>query len=520
MKSKRKLNWAVLTWLVLAIASIIFYITATGFVAFPEKFKMPLLIGLAAVNAILGILCFFTQKAGTLKSVVNVVLALALGAGSVYIPHLETQMKNVFTEAPVTDEVAINVYAFTTEYKEAHPDIMKASSQVVTSENIADYSHCSFITQTATEVEDQAFALAQLHNVLDVDSIWTIEKEDMWAALEAFYAGEGELLILNSAYIPSIKEVSGYETFDTDTVAIYTVNKEITAQEDMIPVVDKDITNTPFTVFIGGSDSRSRMLSQYGRTDVDILVTVDPVNFQVMLVSFPRDAYIPNPSLGNGLDKLTHLGNAGAYNTMKGLSNVLNVPVEHYAIVNFATFQIIVDAIGGIDLYNPYTFNAGHDAGYGYFPEGDIHLNGSEALVYVRERQNLPNGDYGRNEHQVIALKAILSKVTSPSILGSINDILSALEGQFLTSINPEDIYKLAGATLDSDSGWEIISYHMGGIGQYAQTASMPGRELYVAELMQSQVDFISEQINMMLNGEDISQQEMPDEDNTVYLPN
>ena len=60
----------------------------------------------------------------------------------------------------------------------------------------------------------------------------------------------------------------------------------------------------------------------------------------------------------------------------------------------------------------------------------------------------------------------------------------------------------------------------MGGIGQYAQTASMPGRELYVAELMQSQVDFISEQINMMLNGEDISQQEMPDEDNTVYLPN
>ena len=126
MKSKRKLNWAVLTWLVLAIASIIFYITAIGFVAFPEKFKMPLLIGLAAVNAILGILCFFTQKAGTLKSVANVVLALALGAGSLYIPHLETQMKNVFTEAPVTDEVAINVYAFTTEYKEAHPDIMKS----------------------------------------------------------------------------------------------------------------------------------------------------------------------------------------------------------------------------------------------------------------------------------------------------------------------------------------------------------------------------------------------------------
>ncbi len=519
MKRKRQLNWNLLTWLVLVICSIICFISVTSFAAFPQRYKMPLLIGLVAIALIALVLTWASKKNSKVVPVINVLLSLCLAAVSIFVPSLEKKMDNIFVEAPQSDEMKINVYAFTNEYKEAHPDIMKASNQVVTSQNIADYANCSFITQNSVDVDGQAFAVAQLRNVLNVDSVWTIEKEDMWAALDAFYSGEGELLILNDVYVTTIQETDKYASFSEDTVVVYTIDKEISAEEE-IPVVDKDITSVPFTVMVAGSDTRSRSLSQYGRTDVDIIMTVDPVNYQVLIVSIPRDAYIPNPSLGNGMDKLTHLGNAGIGNTMKGVANYFNVPIEHYVIVNFATFQIIVDAVGGIDIDNPYEFSAGHDAGYGYFPAGNIHLSGPEALVYVRERQNLPNGDYGRNEHQVIALKAIIDKLTSPSILTRYNDILNGLEGQFLTSMDPSDIYKLAGATLDHDGGWNVITYHLGGIGQYAQTASIPGRDLYVAALMETQMEFVVDQINKVLNSEVITQEEIPDADNTVYIPN
>lgn len=518
---KRPLSWPKLTWLILFIEAVIFYIIASGFVAFPQKFKMPLLIALCALTLLMGLWTFFSKKTRKAAGVINVILSVALLAGSVFIPRLEKKMEDVFTEAPASEEMAINVYAFTTAYKEAHPEIMKASRVPVTSQNIHDYASCSYITQAAVDIDNQQFAVSQIQGELGIDNIWTVEKEDMGAALEAFYSGQGELIILNEAYIPTIESIEDYASFSSDTEVVYTISQEVVAA-NTLPEVDKDVTSDSFTVFVAGSDSRSARLTQYGRTDVDILMCVDPKNYQVMLVSFPRDAYIPNPSLGDGLDKLTHLGNAGIVNTMKGVSNFIDLPVEHYVIVNFATFKTIVDALGGIDLYNPYFFYTSSDASkiYYEYPEGDIHLDGDSALAYVRERQTLPNGDYGRNEHQTIALKAVLSKLTSSAMLSRVDDLLDALSGQFLTSIAAEDIYKIAGSTLDHDGGWNIITYHLGGIGQYGETASIPGRQLYVAELMQSQIDFVVDEFNKILAGEIISQQELPDEDNTVYIPN
>ncbi len=123
----------------------------------------------------------------------------------------------------------------------------------------------------------------------------------------------------------------------------------------------------------------------------------------MMIVGFPRDTYIPNPAINYGLDKLTHLRNDGIQNTMKGVSEYYGVDIDYYGVVNFNTFKYIVDAMDGIDIDNPYSFRSSSYE----FPEGVIHLDGTKALAYVRERKSLPNGDYDRSHHQTIALKAI-----------------------------------------------------------------------------------------------------------------
>ena len=517
-KNKSSITWIEVSWFALAVAAVVFYFIASGFVAFPDKYKMPLLIALIALAACMAVLTFLNKKGKTAAGVVNVLLSAAMVAGSIFIPSLESRMKKIFTELPESEEMTINFYAFTTEYKEAHPEIMKASNVMVTSNNIADYSSSTFITQSATDTDNQEFAVTTLLNELGRDSVMLAEKEDLGAALDAFYAGEGEVLVMNEAYLPMVTAIDGFENFSEETTVVYSVKKEVSSTG--VPRTDKDVTREGFTVLVAGSDTRSSRLSQYGRTDVDILMAVDPVNYQILIVSFPRDSYIPNPALNDGYDKLTHLGNDGIGNTMVGISNYVGVPVDHYVLVNFSTFRTIIDAIGGIDIYNPYYFTSGHDAGYGEFPEGDIHLEGAQALSYARERQNLPDGDFGRNTHQVIVLKAILSKLTSPEILTHYDDILNALEGQFLTSVDAGKIYELAGNTLDHDGGWKIVTYHMGGEGMYAETISMPGRDLYCVRLFDSQTEYIKEEINKVLMGENIEEGELPDAEDTVYLPN
>ena len=460
-KKKNSLTWIPVSWFALAIAAVVFFFVASGFVAFPDKYKMPMLVALVALVAIMAVLTFLFKKGKTATGIVNIFLSAAMIAGSVFIPSLEARMKKIFTELPESEEMTINFYAFSTDYKEAHPEIMKASKVMITSGDITDYSGASFITQSATDTDNQQFAITTLLNDLNRDSVWLEEKEDLGAALDAFYAGEGEVLVMNEAYEPMVTAIDGFSNFKDDTVVVYSVKKEVASSG--VPQTNKDVTREGFTVLVAGSDTRSSKLSQYGRTDVDILMSVDPVNYQIMIVSFPRDSYVPNPALNDGYDKLTHLGNDGIGNTMIGISNYLNVPVDHYVLVNFSTFRTIIDAIGGIDIYNPYYFTSGHDAGYGEYPEGDIHLEGAQALSYARERQNLPDGDFGRNNHQVIVLKAILSKLTSPEVVTHYNDILDALEGQFLTSIDAGKIYELAGNTMNSDHGWNIVTYHLGG---------------------------------------------------------
>lgn len=273
-----------------------------------------------------------------------------------------------------------------------------------------------------------------------------------------------------------------------------------------------------FTVYITWEDTRSRRLSIYGRTDVNIIVNINPVTRQVMIVGIPRDIYVYNPTLDNDLDKLTHLGNNGIQNTTKGVSNYYGIDINYYRIVNFNTFKYIVDTLGGLMSIIRTIFSSFGDEEFNiyYYKEGLIHLDGSSTLSYVGERHNLSNGDYDHSEHQTIVLKTILQKLMSIDSLGYYDDLLNALKGQFLSSIELEDIYKLIAMQLNVNSPLDIISYHMGWTGDIQGTVSMGwDRKLYVVH-----PQLLKKQIEKMKNNEILTQQTLSDEKKTYYIPN
>lgn len=226
--------------------------------------------------------------------------------------------------------------------------------------------------------------MEQLKEKLSVTSLTLVQKDTVSDALEALYDNEGDVLVLNQAFSSSFSSIAKYAS--SDTVSSSTGS---------------------FVIYVAGHDASSTSFSLYGRTDVDMMVAVNPTLKQILMISIPRDYYIKNPALDNGLDKLTHLGNDGIQNTLDGINQEFGLNITDYIVTDFDHFSALVDNMGGITMDNPYAFS-----GRGYdFAEGTITLNDSEALAYSRERYSLSNGDYGRNEHHGIVMEGLLKKI-------------------------------------------------------------------------------------------------------------
>ncbi|MDO5439890.1 MAG: LCP family protein, partial [Erysipelotrichaceae bacterium] len=392
----------------------------------------------------------------------------------------------------------------TEEYRRAHPELELPAS---VTKNLLNYMDATFLYPESTS-EAQAKALEQLNKELGGNANLQ-SRNTLWQTMQAFYSAEAECILLSDTIVDMLEETEEYANFRNETIILKTFRTEIEIPE----IRSESITENPFTVFVAGNDTRSGILSIYGRTDVDILLTVNPKTAQALIISIPRDTYIPNPALDYGADKLTHLGNHGIMNTIEALNALYRINVKYYATVNFNTFKTVVNTIGGIDINNPYDFQGINR----YFYKGETHLNGEDALDYVRERHTLSSGDFDRNEHQAIVLKAILQKLTSRDILLKAGTLLENLSGTVATNIKPASILELASQELIAGHDWNIIYYHLGGYGTRAETVSMPGMQLYVVYPYSSQIIFVGEEIQRVLDGEILEQKELPDADKTVW---
>jgi polyisoprenyl-teichoic acid--peptidoglycan teichoic acid transferase len=198
---------------------------------------------------------------------------------------------------------------------------------------------------------------------------------------------------------------------------------------------DIKITKDPFTVLLVGIED------QEGgeRSDVLMLATVNPKTEEVYLLSIPRDTRTYLPEVGYET-KINHsYSNGGIESTIQAVSELLDVPIDYYITTNFQGFEDIVDTLGGVTVDVPFTFKAQLTGSLKWktFHEGEMDLNGNEALAYVRMRKKDPKGDLGRNERQQQVIKAIVEKGTSISTIPKIDEIMEDLGNNVKTNIPP-----------------------------------------------------------------------------------
>ena len=266
---------------------------------------------------------------------------------------------------------------------------------------------------------------------------------------------------------------------------------------EIVKVVD--VTNTPFNLFIIGSDSFGT-IDKISNSDVNMLMTINPKTNQILLTSIPRDYYVEIYNTNGGMDKLTHAGYYGVETSVKTIENLLNTEINYYAKVNFTTVIDIVNLIGGIEVYSDYSFSEHAFFKYTY-KKGYNKLNGEQALAFARERKSFNGGDRVRGQNQQKVIKAIIDKVTSSTaLISKYSDILSAIEKSFQTNLDDKSITKLVKLQLNKMPSWEIINQSLDGSDSSAYTYSYPKKQLYVMKPNEETIIEAQNKIKEILN--------------------
>ncbi|PAV31000.1 transcriptional regulator LytR [Virgibacillus profundi] len=227
--------------------------------------------------------------------------------------------------------------------------------------------------------------------------------------------------------------VVGYVYYVWDKVGdtVETMHNPLARDDD--PERQKELENIfedkkSLNILLLGVDQRE---GDKGRSDTMILMSLNPNTDSMAMVSIPRDTYVNIP--GRGMDKINHAYAFGDVElAVQTVEEAFDLPVHFYSKVNMEGFKQGIDAIGGVTVTNDQAFSQGGSN----FSEGQIQLNGEQALSYIRMRKNDPRGDLGRNERQRNVVQAAIKEGASFSSITKVGEILNILGDNVNTDLN------------------------------------------------------------------------------------
>lgn len=452
-KKKRKLKKSAVfkgISLVVAAISLLMFILLVRLDIFPWKYLILAFALLALLD--LGLYFLMSRKnyklrlTGTVLSIVLVVFfSVAMYYQNVTLNFFESiQFLNIQTE---------NYYVVTSKMKSYDSIDDLADKRLVYVDDRKGVNKA--VNDIDKQVKLTKNIVADNSNLFDA-----LFNDDCEAAL--IEQGEYELYEeMNSDISSTLKVIS--------TITVHVEGENITK--------DVKITQEPFSIYVTGIDTYGE-LRTVSRSDVNMVITVNPKTHQILLTSIPRDYYVSIAGSTGLKDKLTHAGLKGVDTSVKTIENLLEMDINYFLRINFTSLVEIIDAIGGVDVDNPFEFTADYEENnehvYYVFTKGSNHLNGKQALAYVRERYGLREGDIARARHQQQVLSAVIEKLSTSTILTKYSQILGSIEGNFTTNLSLANITGFIEWQLDSMPSWTIESMVLTGSDASRKTASMP----------------------------------------------
>ena len=500
MKEKVKKLLPVFMSLLLLTAIAIVLFSVNKLKMLPGKYFLILTILLLFIGVILTLLLVLPSKKGRkIRALIACILSLIVIAGCAGLTNMAGQLYK-------TMQTITNTTIVTTEYAV----YVRTDDPAQDLDDVKNYQ-IGICYIPGDESLDKALASLEeeLGCVLNTVTFATVPD-----LVNALYLGKINAIILDDGYVPILEDTELYADFSGRTKAVHNFTVEETVIIPTVPPTEPPTSENdddkidedkpfvdPFVLYISGSDTRKPTLTK-SRSDVNILVAVNPQTKQILLINTPRGFYIPNPAGNGALDKLTHCGNSGINNSVQALSDFYNISIDYFAHINFIGFKTLIDAIGGITVYSDMAFS-GDNFSYSI---GLNEMDGEKALEFARTRKGIPGGDTTRGKHQMKVLSAIINKMSSTNtLISNYSEILNSLQGMFQTNMPPELISDLIKMQLSDMSSWNIQTYSVTGTGSSQITYSMPGQYLSVKIPNMETVEHAQNLINRVLSGETLT---------------
>lgn len=493
-RRRRRNDWipgAVITIIVIMLSVVFMGLLAMTKMV-PTIYMLIIGIVLAVIAAIIWLLVWHTRYTGRFigGTVLAVIMIAILAFGGFYINKTRSAISNISGETTEVTQMAVYV---------------KSDDAADSVEATAGYTYGIL---SSLDRENTDGAVAHLNSEFGTE-VQTKEYAGLTELADGILNGEVNAMLLNSGYLSVYEDMDGYTDFSTKIKEVGTVDVESTIQsaEESAPIEPITTANggKVYTIYLSGIDTRGEMTAK-SRSDVNIIATVNTDTHEILLVSTPRDYFVPLSISGGAPDKLTHAGIYGIDVCMDTLGMLYDIDINYYFRINFGGFVKVIDALGGITVNSDYDFDSKNILGY-HFNKGENYLNGEQALIFARERYAFQEGDRQRGKNQMEVIRGVVKKALSPEILTSYSSILSSLDGCFGTNITYEEIAQILQQQLTNGGDWTIVSYSVNGTGATEKPYSM-SQKAYVMVPDYNTVDKAKSLMEKVRNGEVVTQEE------------
>lgn len=493
-RRRRRNDWipgAVITIIVIMLSVVFMGLLAMTKMV-PTIYMLIIGIVLAVIAAIIWLLVWHTRYTGRFigGTVLAVIMIAILAFGGFYINKTRSAISSISGETTEVTQMAVYV---------------KSDDAADSVEATAGYTYGIL---SSLDRENTDGAVAHLNSEFGTE-VQTKEYAGLTELADGILNGEVNAMLLNSGYLSVYEDMDGYTDFSTKIKEVGTVDVESTIQsaEESTPIEPITTANggKVYTIYLSGIDTRGEMTAK-SRSDVNIIATVNTDTHEILLVSTPRDYFVPLSISGGAPDKLTHAGIYGIDVCMDTLGMLYDIDINYYFRINFGGFVKVIDALGGITVNSDYDFDSKNILGY-HFNKGENYVNGEQALIFARERYAFQEGDRQRGKNQMEVIRGVVKKALSPEILTSYSSILSSLDGCFGTNITYEEIAQILQQQLTNGGDWTIVSYSVDGTGATEKPYSM-SQKAYVMVPNYDTVNKAKSLMEKVRNGEVVTQEE------------
>ena len=468
-----------------AVISVIFMIVVLLLNMLPLNYLA--LIAMALV--FLWCITFTSQAArkrrGTTGKIYSLCIVSILTLGTYYIAETNNMLALITGGNIRVDKMAVAVLA---------------DDPAETIEDAMDYNFGVQFQQGGDNIQTSMTNIEEeLNTTLNVTECDSVQDQ-----AQALMNGNVQAIIYNEAYTELMEDAA--EGFADNTRIIYEM--DIRTEIDLGGGSDDSLTREPFTVYISGIDTYGEV-TETSRSDVNIIAVVNPTTHQILLITTPRDSYLPlyGPDVQQGaMDKLTHAGVYGIETSMETLGELYETDINYYIRLNFTSLIDIVDILGGIDVESEYAFSTGDESGFVMeVQEGTNHFDGQQALAFSRERHNLEDGDNQRGKNQQAVITGMLKKMMSPTMLVRAGSIMNQVSKDVETNVTQGQLNALIRNQLGSNADWTIQSVALSGTDGQDYCYSAPSQLLYVMYPDETELQRIIDLANIVEEGGTLS---------------